>query len=336
MSQPGAVRADPPDGTVAGHFGAPLPEQRALDDGFAVVDRSHRGVVTVTGPDRLSWLHALTSQSLETLAPGVATETLVLSPQGHVEHHAEVVDDGTGTWLLVEPGAAPALVDFLDRMRFASRVEVRDETDRWANLTVVGGAAAASPWDELSPALVRPRRWPAAATDVLVGRDVAANSWQALLDAGARPVGHDAFEALRIAAGVARFGFDTDHRSLAHEVGWVGVAVHLDKGCYRGQETVARVHNLGRPPRRLVLVHLDGTDALLPSRGSAITVHGRPVGSLTSVARHFELGPIGLAILRRSVPDDAALQVGEEAMAVVERDVSSPTAPVDLSGVRRR
>jgi folate-binding protein YgfZ len=296
------------------------------------VDRSHRGVVVVEGPERLSWLHALTTQSLESLRPGIATETLVLSPQGHVEHHAEVLDDGTRTWLLVEPGAAPALVDFLDRMRFLTRVEVRDETPRWATVTLGAQLVAGG----LPVALVRTRSWPEGATDIVVARTSLPDVWDSLLAQGAKPVGYEAFEALRVAAGAARFGIDTDHRTLVHEVGWIGGAVHLDKGCYRGQETVARVHNLGRPPRRLVLVHLDGSEVMLPERGTAITVDGRAVGTLTSAARHHELGPIGLALLRRSVPDEAMLLVGDDATAAIERDVSSPTAPVDLSGVRGR
>lgn len=332
LALPGAVPANFPDADVAGHYGGPLPEQRQLAEGFAIVDRSHRGVVVVDGPERLSWLHALTSQSLDALIPGIPTETLVLSPQGHVEHHAEVLDDGVRTWLLVEPGAAPPLFEFLDKMRFLTRVEVHDDTAKWATLTVAG----ATSFEGLPAALVRPRRWPRGAADVLVAREDAETTWGSLLAQGARPVGHDAFEALRVAAGSARMGLDTDHRTLAHEVGWIGAAVHLDKGCYRGQETVARVHNLGRPPRRLVLVHLDGNEVLLPPRGTAITAGDREVGTLTSVVRHFELGPVGLAMLRRSVPDDATLRVGDDAMAAIDQDLSSPTAPVDLSAIRGR
>ncbi len=105
-----------------------------------------------------------------------------------------------------------------------------------------------------------------------------------------------AFEALRIAAHQPRFGLDTDHRTIPHEVGWIGAAVHLDKGCYRGQETVARVHNLGHPPRRLVLLHLDGSADRLPAHGDPVELGGAAVGSVGSAARHYELGPIALAL----------------------------------------
>ena len=84
---------------------------------------------------------------------------------------------------------------------------------------------------------------------------------------GDRPLaGIWAAEALRVAAWRPRLGFETDHRTIVHEVDWLRTAVHLHKGCYRGQETVARVHNLGRPPRRLVFLHLDGSGHVLPDR----------------------------------------------------------------------
>ena len=119
-----------------------------------------------------------------------------------------------------------------------------------------------------------------------------------------------AFEALRIARGEPRFGVDTDHRTIPNEVGWIGPAVHLDKGCYRGQETVARVHTLGRPPRRLVLLHLDGSENLLPDVGSDVTHAGKVVGRVGGSARHHELGPIALALVKRNVPLDVELDAG--------------------------
>jgi folate-binding protein YgfZ len=119
-----------------------------------------------------------------------------------------------------------------------------------------------------------------------------------------------AWEALRVAAGVPRLGFETDHRTIPQEVGWVPAAVHLQKGCYRGQETVARVHNLGRPPRRLVQLHLDGSASRHPVPGDPVLLDGREVGRLTSVALHAELGPVALAVVKRSVPADAVLVVG--------------------------
>jgi folate-binding protein YgfZ len=100
---------------------------------------------------------------------------------------------------------------------------------------------------------------------------------------------------------------DTDHRTIPNEAGWIGTAVHLDKGCYRGQETVARVHTLGRPPRRLTMLHLDGSDNRLPTRGGELLAGDKVVGFVGTSARHHELGPIALAMVKRSVALDASL-----------------------------
>jgi tRNA-modifying protein YgfZ len=289
LSRPGAVEADPPDAGVAAHYGDPYREQRALAAGEASVDLSHRPVVRVSGPDRLTWLHSLTSQHLEHLAPGVATEALLLSPHGHVEHALYLVDDGAAVWAHVEPGTAGALVEFLDRMRFWSKVEVEDLSPSYA--VVLAPTAA--------PGV--PVRTVAHGVESFVPRaDVATVL--------AGPVaGVWAVEALRIADGRPRLGLETDHRTIPHELGWLETAVHLDKGCYRGQETVARVHNLGRPPRRLVLLHLDGSESVLPEHGEPVLLGDRQVGTVTSAARHYELGPIALAVVKRSTPVDQPL-----------------------------
>jgi folate-binding protein YgfZ len=131
-----------------------------------------------------------------------------------------------------------------------------------------------------------------------------------LLAAGAAPVGLWAYDAVRVAERRPRLAFETDHRTIPHEVGWIGTAVHLHKGCYRGQETVARVHNLGKPPRRLVLVHLSGESDELPEPGTPVTLAGRVVGFLGTAVQHYELGPIALAVVKRSLADDAELAAG--------------------------
>jgi len=315
LSTPGAVPADPPDAQVAAHYGEPSAEQRALATGAAVVDRSNRGVVRVAGPDRLRFLHSLTSQHLEGLAPRTPAEALLLSPHGHVEHHMALVDDGEAVWAHVEPGTAPALAEFLDRMRFMLEVEVTDETESYAVVTLTG---VAPPDDAL------------VTTDgLIVARKTLDRDW------GARLAGLWAHEALRIAAHRPRLGLDTDHRTIPHEAGWIDVAVHLDKGCYRGQETVARVQNLGRPPRRLVFLHLDGSVDHLPAHGDPIEVGGRTVGFVGSAARHYELGPIALGMVKRNVPVEETLLAGGVAAAqevIVSPDTGS-TVKIDL---RRR
>jgi tRNA-modifying protein YgfZ len=286
LDWPDAVEADGVDAGVAAHYGALVAEQRALTALEGFVDLSHRAVLCIDGPDRLSWLHSLTTQQLLDLPPHRWTTALVLSPQGHVEHAFEGYDDGAAFWLHTEPDRGEALAAFLDGMRFMLRVEVHDVTASYAAV------------------------WRATGTE-LVARD-GLEQWARR---AGRPAGTWAYEALRIARGEPRFGLDTDHRTIPNEVGWIESAVHLDKGCYRGQETVARVHTLGRPPRRLTLLHLDGSVDVLPAHGAEVVHGGRAVGFVGSAARHHELGPIALALLKRNVPTDAALVVTDPQLA---------------------
>ncbi|WP_310962223.1 CAF17-like 4Fe-4S cluster assembly/insertion protein YgfZ [Nocardioides terrisoli] len=300
LALPDAVSGNGIDAPVAAHYGSFNGEQRILESGDGFVDLSHRGVIRVSGPDRLTWLHSLTTQQFEGLRPGVPVQALVLSPQGHVEHEMRGVDDGEAFTAHVEPGRAAALVAFLDSMRFMMRVEVADVTEEIA----VGWRPTAPPVAEGRAPGNRPGKYDFVPRDQL--REYA--------EAAAPACGLWAFEALRIARGEPRFGIDTDERTIPNEVGWVAAdassAVHLDKGCYRGQETVARVHNLGRPPRRLTLLQLDGSENRLPAQGAPVELPegGKVVGVVGSSARHHELGPIALALVKRSVPTDTDLQ----------------------------
>lgn len=325
LSLAGAVEADGADAGVAAHYGNPHVEQRRLVAGSSYVDLSHRGVVRITGPDRLSWLHSFTTQYLDGLAPGTSTEALVLSPHGHVEHQLLLVDDGTATWMHVEPGTAPALVGFLHKMRFMLDVDPVDVTDE---IAVVAQPAA---WPVPDGAAAVRRAPDGDLVEVLLPR--------AGLEAYARehadPAGMWAYEALRVAAHQPRLGFETDHRTIPNEVGWLETAVHLDKGCYRGQETVARVNNLGHPPRRLVFLHLDGSEERLPAHGDPVELDGRQVGTVTSAARHYELGPIALALVKRTVPVDAVLSAGGVA-AAQEVVVSPDSGAVNRERIARR
>jgi len=325
LDRHGAVAGSGPDAGVAWHYGNPVAEARALGRGAAVVDLSHTGVVRVAGPDRLSWLNSITSQLLLDLPPHTSTETLVLNPQGRVEHAAGVVDDGEATWLLTE--TAPALAAWLERMKFMMRVEITDETSRLAVIaeavraesvpgeplawrdpwpaTAVGGTRYGAPDDE-HPGAERPWRL------VLVPREDLVAAVAEREAAGWALAGTWASEAARVAAWRPRAVTEVDDKTIPHELDWLRTAVHLHKGCYRGQETVARVHNLGRPPRRLVQLHLDGSDVVLPEPGADVVLDERTVGHLTSVVRHHEDGPIALAVVKRSVPVDAELAVAAE------------------------
>jgi len=288
--------ADGIDAGVPWHFGDPMREQRRLEAGEGAVDLSHRGVVAVTGPDRLDWLHSLTTQHLTGLRPGHGTTTFVLSPQGHIEHALYGVDDGQTFWAHTEPRAAAAVVSWLDSMRFMMRVEVSDRTDDFAIVWQPGTPSADGP---------TPTR---AGLDSLGGFETFVPRTELTGFLADRPrAGGWAYEALRIAAGVPRIGLDTDQRTIPNEIGVLGVGVHLDKGCYRGQETVARVHTLGRPPRRLVLLHLDGTAEALPSVGAKLELDGRSIGFVGTSSRHHELGPIALGLVKRNTPVEATL-----------------------------
>lgn len=306
MSDAPRSAVPPPDGSpdprVAWHFGDPHGEQRRLSHGEGIVDLSNRGVVTVMGVDRLSWLHSLTSQHVEHLGAGESALALILSPHGHVEHELHLIDDGETAWIITQPGAAPELARYLDSMRFMLRVDVADVSDAFA---VVWEPAAQS--DVQAPTWLVPESF---ASRGYKGREVilAREALTTRLD-GAAPAGTWALEALRVAAAMPRLGQETDHRTIPHEVGWIPAAVHLQKGCYRGQETVARVQNLGKPPRRLVLLHLDGSDEVTLAHGDAVFWGDREVGWVGSFARHFELGPVALAIVKRNVPVDAPLVV---------------------------
>lgn len=307
LSLPGAVPAEGRDEGVAGHYGDLFREQRALADGTGFVDLSHRGIITVTGDDRLTWLHLLLTQHVSDLVPGQATEALILSANGHIEHALYLVDDGDTVWMHVEPDTQGELIAYLESMKFFYRVEVADRTDSFAVVHLPAGSIAEVPEG------VAVRETPHG-RDLFLPRD----DLETYAAAHGPAVGILAYEALRIETHRPRVGFETDHRTIPHELGWIGTAVHLQKGCYRGQETVARVHNLGKPPRRLVFLHLDGSEVLLPGHGTPVRLkadgpEGRQLGFITTSARHHELGPIALALVKRNVAVDAELMAGDTA-----------------------
>jgi tRNA-modifying protein YgfZ len=324
LARPGAVAAEGLDAGIAWHYGDPVREQRRLEAGTGMTDLSHRGVLRVAGPDRLSWLHSMTTQRLTGLAPYTSVETLILSPHGHVEHALHLVDDGEASWITLEPGTAGTVEAWLKRMQFMLRVEVADVSADWA---VIGepvaresGPGEPLAWKDPWPAPVDGGALYTAAAVEAAGHP--GWNWREVLlpraefERRARAGEFDdaagtwAVDALRVAAWRPRLGFETDHRTIPHEVDWLRTAVHLQKGCYRGQETVARVHNLGRPPRRLVMLHLDGSEHTLPAAGAPVLLGEREIGRVTTSARHHELGPIALAVVKRSVPADAELLAG--------------------------
>jgi len=273
------------------HFGEPNQEQRALAAGNAWADLSHRAVISITGADRTKWLNDMMTQELATLPTGQWSETLLLDAQGHIEQQLFLVDDGAAWWLHTEASKAEELVTYLNKMKFMLDVDVQDRSADFAVLRAPGAADSFG-----GPYALVPRAEVTAIT-------------AAYTSAGHIQVGTWALEAERIAAGRARILLETDHKSIPNELGFLHTAVHMNKGCYRGQETVAKVFNLGRPPRRLVLLHLDGSMVHMPEHGAKVTLAGKEIGVIGSMARHYELGPIALAVIKRNIPVDATLDI---------------------------
>ena len=279
-----------PDKGAIWHFGEPNKEQRALAEGKAWADLSHLSVIAISGEDRLKWLHDLTTQHLTDFAAGSWTTAMILDPQGHVEYQFNIVDDGSTSYLVLDLQFVEGLATYLNKMRFMLRVEVRDATGEYAVMRVpgvatdIGGPFALVPRPELE-------------------------EMKAAFNSTATQVGTWALDAERVAAGRPRHGIDTDFKTIPNELGVLNGAVHMNKGCYRGQETVAKIYNLGKPPRRLVMLHLDGHAVVMPPSGTAVMNGDVQVGFLGTVARHHELGPIALAIVKRNTPVDAELTV---------------------------
>ena len=283
------VEAGPDKGAVW-HFGEPVKEQRALEAGTAWADLSHHNIVAVSGEDRLKWLHDLTTQFVSDLQPGVWMPNMILDAKGHVEFQFNLVDDGTTTFLVLDPGYSSQLIEYLTKMKFMLRVDVKDASSEFAVLrapgkpTEIGGPFALVPRDEVE-------------------------EMKKTFGGVATQVGTWALDAERVAAHRPRIGFETDHKSIPNELGVLNGAVHMKKGCYRGQETVAKIYNLGNPPRRLVMLHLDGSDVGFPAVGTTIENDGIVVGFIGTVARHHELGTIALAVVKRNTPIEATLSV---------------------------
>jgi len=296
------VEAGPDKGAIW-HFGEPNKEQKKLVSGNGWADLSHRGVISISGKDRLTWLHALTTQHLEKLTPGDWQESLILDAQGHIVEQLFLVDDGSTTWIHTEAERCEPLIEYLEKMKFMLDVQVKDQSNNYAVLRAAGTA------DNIGgPYALVPR---AELSDTVIAFNKAHTQ-----------VGIWALEALRVAQGRARLLFEVDHKSIPNELGFLNRAVHMQKGCYRGQETVAKVFNLGQPPRKLVLLHLDGSMVELPEHGAKITIDDKEIGYIGTVARHFELGPIALGVIKRNTQQEAQFLAGNVPASIYE-DITS-------------
>jgi len=294
------------------HFGNPLLEQRKLLEKKAYVQRSDQTVLEIEGPDTLSWLHSLTSQNILNLSPGDSTESLLLTPNGHIEQQLKLIITEVGALVIVHKDKSDALVDWLNKMRFRSKVEIRSRDDlscfgSFADLSS-NGPTWKDPWSDSNPASVsyNPAR--------------SQFGWNELVSAVApdlEKAGLMAYHSLRIAAGRPEVT-DVDERSLPHEFDWLNSAVHLSKGCYRGQETVSKVHNLGHPPRRLAILNLEQGD-MIANPGDEVNYQDKVVGKVVAAGLHFDEGSIALALLNRNTPYlDLQVQSGESVIAATQ------------------
>lgn len=361
-----AYQEEPPHPDVTGvawHYGEPLSEQRAITSTGAIVDRSHRRVIRVTGPEAATFLHNLLSQKLDDVQAGWSGSALDLDTQGRILHTMDIAvttdtsadanasaGDGAGSgtgdgagaaaapeglafYLDCEAGKFDSLRDFLQKMIFWSQVTI-EEADL-AIITVLGGptdmqppsqtvysrtVSTATPADANS-AQPTTGLWEASRTDIAVPREQLEAAVEELESTGLQLIGLMAYTAERVKALEAE-SVDLDEKSIPHEIPhWIGRgervgAVHLEKGCYRGQETVARVENLGRSPRVLVLLHLDGSAPTMPSPGADIQVKGRRVGKLGTVIDDCDYGPIALGIIKRSALDAGQVNIGDVAASI--------------------
>lgn len=379
-----AYQEEPPHPDVTGvawHYGEPLSEQRAITSTGAIVDRSHRRVIRVTGPEAAAFLHNLLSQKLDDVQAGWSGSALDLDTQGRILHTMDIAvttdtsadanasaGDGAGSgtgdgagagagtssdagaaaapeglafYLDCEAGKFDSLRDFLQKMIFWSQVTI-EEADL-AIITVLGGptdtplpsqtvysrtVSTATPADA-SSAQPTTGLWEASRTDIAVPREQLEAAVEELESTGLQLIGLMAYTAERVKALEAE-SVDLDEKSIPHEIPhWIGRgervgAVHLEKGCYRGQETVARVENLGRSPRVLVLLHLDGSAPTMPSPGADIQVKGRRVGKLGTVIDDCDYGPIALGIIKRSALDAGQVNIGD-----VAANIDADSIPVE-------
>jgi len=331
-------------------FSNPLVEQREFIAGNAAISLEDKAVISVSGDDRLTWLNDILSQKLDELAVGASTEALWLDAQGRIVRDFHIIDDGETAWLITFKQDLEELLTQLKRMVFRAKVVITDRTDEFVVIAT---------WNkpveqvfvshEVSLQWIDP--WPATAVGGWRYGDKPTAPWEyreALVQVSDEPqvwqiftkAGTMALDALRVAAFKPAGPNEIDEKALPHESDWLATAVHMNKGCYRGQEAVAKVHNLGHPPRRLVFLHLDGSAHALPNTGDDVFAGENLVGKVTSVGQHFEMGPIALALIKRnvSITEELSIVSGTETIAATQEVIvpQSAGSVIDLGEFRAK
>jgi folate-binding protein YgfZ len=297
---------------------------RAMTEACALVDRSERGKLALSGGEAKEFLHGQVSNDIEGLEPGTGCYAAFLTPKGKMLGDLRVLDTGDELLLDCERVALQELFNMIRRFKLGRDVELHKRTLESALFSLIGPQARSVAGDvpaeehahralELGGAAVR-----LIATDLGVDALCAAEDAEgvraALLDAGAVPADEDAAEIRRVETGRPRYGVDLDDSVIPQEAGLNARAVSFTKGCYVGQETVARLHYRGKPNRHLRGLRLDGP----VETGTALMLGEREVGRLGSVVESPAHGWIALAIVRREAEPGAALRAGERTATVVE------------------
>jgi len=295
-----------------------------MDALTSIVDRPDLATLALSGADVLRYLHAVSTQHTLDLVPGDASQALLLSPKGRIEFAFRLVVLEQGALLDTDAEAAPALAERLARFVFRHDVAVGTPRPRAATLL---GPGAGTVLEAAGLPVPGPGRAAAAGPELVVrdtpvGVDLlgpgAPAAAAALERAGAAPGPARLWELARVARGLPAAGRELTDDVLAEEAGLLGSHVHLDKGCYPGQETVARVHNLGQVQRRLAGLRFEPSGDGLPApRTDLVADDGRRAGQLRSVVDHPTLGPIGLAYVRRVVEDGRRVRAGDHVATVV-------------------
>jgi folate-binding protein YgfZ len=293
-------------------------QYRALREGVGFLPR-RRAALTVRGPDAPEYLQGQLTNDIEALAPEEGCYAALLDRKGHLQSDMRVLCLQTGElWLDLEPAAAETVVNHLRTYGIGRDVEIEDASERWVIVSLIGPRAGElSGFEGLGPEYAqRFRDWDdtevlAVATDV--GLDLLTRSDQAeslsdlLAAAGAAEVTEPAAEIVRVESGRPRFGLDMGPESMPAEAGITDRAVDFEKGCYIGQEPVARLHYRGKPNRTLRGLHLSGP----ADHGTPLLLGEREVGRIGTACLSPSLGPIALAIVRREAEEGDRLTVGD-------------------------
>lgn len=298
----------------------PLIRQRMFAEG-KVYAETNLAVIRVSGEDRLSWLNSLFSQKLDTLESGESTEALSLDAQGRIQHIMRIIATDQAIILITDGGRLDELFEYLLKMRFRKIVQVEktEEVVIASYLKPISDTFWQDSWPEIQIGGFR-----------YGSRDITHPLFLNLVDQPPTELIDSAsIEPMRIYAGRPA-ETEIDEKTLPHELDLLTSAVHLQKGCYRGQEAVAKVHKLGHPPRRLTMLYLeDGTE--IPEIGAELFLNERVIGKVTASGNHYEAGPIALALIKRSVDSDAEL-VFENGQSATQ-EVLVPQSAGSVSGV---